>query len=243
MSAGSDAQAFVDRANFGRVNKKDISVRVGNKERPGRDCLGKSRANRNPEPTFCAPKCKRRKSKFGWPILSSARRAPAELQVAAILTEHLRPISFLCEIGLARVDANLSIRLRRSLGMSQAASGAQGSRLDDERQACARSCLECQNACEACAGDCLASADMMEVTQEAVRRALDCAELCGLCATLLARKSDLYVAACALCAAACERCAAECQKHDLPACQRCAAACRSAAESCRKMAQSAAEPA
>ena len=120
--------------------------------------------------------------------------------------------------------------------MTQTAS-AHAAEVDKVRHDCAQACLECQNACEECAGDCLASPEMMELMHECVRRALDCGELCALCATLLARKSDLYVAVGALCAAACERCAEECRAHDHPSCQRCGTAADRCAAACRLMLQ------
>ena len=102
---------------------------------------------------------------------------------------------------------------------------------------CITACFACQQACETCAGECLSGPDMMEVMSECVRRSVDCADMCGLCGSFLARGSDLFVAVCALCAAACERCAEECQKFDQETFRRTTAACLACAEACRGVAQ------
>lgn len=65
---------------------------------------------------------------------------------------------------------------------------------------------------------------------------LDCAAICALCVTLLARSSGWSDQVCRLCAEICEACATECERFDAEACRRCAKACRRCAEACRDMA-------
>jgi hypothetical protein len=97
--------------------------------------------------------------------------------------------------------------------------------------------LECQRACEAAIGVCLSHPEMLDIAHESVRRALDCAAICGLCASMLGRGSDLTLAVCAVCAAACEHCAAEAQQSPDEPWVQCAEACLACAEQCRKMAE------
>jgi len=65
---------------------------------------------------------------------------------------------------------------------------------------------------------------------------IDCAAICQLAASAMARGSEHSKAICALCADICQSCAEECAKHQMEHCQQCAQACRECAQQCRKMA-------
>lgn len=66
---------------------------------------------------------------------------------------------------------------------------------------------------------------------------MDCAQICRMAASYMARRSEFAQALCRLCADACQACGDECAKHQMDHCQRCAEACRRCAEECRRMAQ------
>lgn len=110
--------------------------------------------------------------------------------------------------------------------------------MDPERIAsCIEACNECAEACEYCADACL-DEDAVDELVEAIRLDRDCADLCRLVATFLARGSSLSPSLAEACAAACESCARECESHDLEHCRACAEACRVCADECRRMALS-----
>ena len=103
---------------------------------------------------------------------------------------------------------------------------------------CIEACNECANACDHCAVACLGEPDPKSMAR-CIALDLDCAALCRLAASYMARDSESAGALCSLCADVCESCAAECEKHDMQHCRDCAASCRRCAEECRRMAQKA----
>jgi hypothetical protein len=105
--------------------------------------------------------------------------------------------------------------------------------VEQTNQAGVDACADCQQACEACNYNCCLNDGEMA---ECGRLCLDCAAICQLFVTLLARGSGLAAELCHLCAEACDACAAECERYDMEYCQRCAEACRRCAEQCRAMA-------
>lgn len=103
--------------------------------------------------------------------------------------------------------------------------------------ACMEAAAACGLACDACADACLADRDVVEL-RNAIRAALQCADI-GLCTSrLLARSTDisprLLRAQVLACARACAACAEACQRHEHQHthCRLCARACRLAAERC-----------
>lgn len=101
-------------------------------------------------------------------------------------------------------------------------------------QSCIDACNACADACDHCTSACLQEANCTAMAR-CIQMTIDCAALCRLAASFLARGSDHAKALCELCAAVCEACAAECGKHQHQHCQDCAAACRRCAEECRRM--------
>jgi hypothetical protein len=63
----------------------------------------------------------------------------------------------------------------------------------------------------------------------------DCADICRLTSTYMARGSEFANQMCRMCAEVCDACAEECEKHAVPHCQDCAQACRRCAQECRAM--------
>jgi hypothetical protein len=100
-------------------------------------------------------------------------------------------------------------------------------------QRCIEAALACFNACQKNADVSLVASDPEEV--EATRLCLDCAAVSATCAVLVARSSDLSVAAAALCAAASERCVEEFACLKDPRWVECAKACQEAATRCRDL--------
>lgn len=110
--------------------------------------------------------------------------------------------------------------------------------MDQERIAsCIEACNECAEACEYCADACL-DEDGVDDFVECIRLDRDCADLCRLVATFLARGSAFSPALVLAVAEACEACATECDQHDTEHCRACAEACRDCADECRRMLES-----
>lgn len=90
----------------------------------------------------------------------------------------------------------------------------------------------CAIACEECATACLKEEDANYMRQ-CILIDRDCADICRITATLLARRSvDTTILLAAVCAKVCEACAEECEKHDIEHCQLCAQACRECVTAC-----------
>jgi len=100
---------------------------------------------------------------------------------------------------------------------------------------CIKACLKCAMACEVCAAACLREEKVQMMTR-CIELDRDCADICRLAATLMARQSDYVKEFCRLCAKVCRDCAEECGRHQVEHCQRCAEMCCACAEECEKMA-------
>ena len=100
---------------------------------------------------------------------------------------------------------------------------------------CIEECLKCARACEECVTACLQEPDVQSRIR-CIQHLNDCAEICFLSASYMARNSANVQALCALCASICEACATECEQFKDDHCQECARICRSCAEACRQMA-------
>ena len=91
----------------------------------------------------------------------------------------------------------------------------------------------CANACNFCTTACLGEADVKMMTA-CIRLAIDCAALCSLTASFIARGSAHGGHLLAECAELCGLCAAECEKHvHMQHCADCAKACRECEKACR----------
>ena len=78
--------------------------------------------------------------------------------------------------------------------------------------------------------------DNLDEMAQCIRLDMDCAAICRMAASFMARGSDFAKQVCAICAEICEACGKECSKHQHPHCQECAKACLRCAEECRQMA-------
>lgn len=100
---------------------------------------------------------------------------------------------------------------------------------------CIAACNACADACDHCAAACLQEDDV-KMMARCIALDMDCAQICRLAASYMARGSELAQRICAVCAEICEACGDECAKHKHAHCQECAAACRRCAQECRAMA-------
>src|SRR5699024_11608501 len=95
----------------------------------------------------------------------------------------------------------------------------------EKYQSCIDACYACATACDHCAVSCLDEQDVKSMTQ-CIKLDLDCAEVCRVAASYMARGSQFSQTICRLCAEICQACADECAQHQMDHCQRCAQADR-----------------
>ncbi|MBI1892474.1 MAG: four-helix bundle copper-binding protein [Burkholderiales bacterium] len=101
-------------------------------------------------------------------------------------------------------------------------------------QSCIDACNMCADACDFCAASCLQEQDPKPMAR-CIALDIDCAQICRLAASYMARGSTLASTICQTCAEICDACGDECSKHQMQHCQECAEACRRCAEECRRM--------
>lgn len=108
-----------------------------------------------------------------------------------------------------------------------------------------KSLLEALNNCAAecnhCATACLEEDDV-KMLARCIKLDIDCADVCQLTASLIARGSKHGNHLLKECAEICDACAEECEKHanHMEHCKSCAEECRKCAEECRAMVSEAA---
>jgi len=93
----------------------------------------------------------------------------------------------------------------------------------------------CAAECNHCAAACLDEQDV-KMLARCIKLDIDCAEICMLTASYVARGSEHAQHLLDECAEICDACAEECEKHaqmGMEHCKRCAEACRDCAEACR----------
>lgn len=96
---------------------------------------------------------------------------------------------------------------------------------------------DCAKACNHCVTACLDEQDV-KMMALCIQLDIDCAALCELTASFVARGSEHTDHLLIVCADLCEVCATECEKHGehgVQHCRDCAAACRKCAEECRNL--------
>lgn len=101
-------------------------------------------------------------------------------------------------------------------------------------QSCIDACYDCAAACDHCATSCLQEQDV-KMMARCIALDMDCAQICRLAASYMARGSAMASAIWQVCADVCDACADECAKHQMGHCQECAQACRRCADECRRM--------
>lgn len=92
----------------------------------------------------------------------------------------------------------------------------------------------CAAVCNHCFTACLDEADV-KMLARCIKLDRDCADVCMLAASLIARGSEHGRHLLKECAEICNACAAECEKHaamGMAHCKECAEACRACAQAC-----------
>ena len=90
----------------------------------------------------------------------------------------------------------------------------------------------CAAECNHCATACLDEKDV-KMMARCIKLDMDCADICQLTASFVARGSEHANHLLKECAEICEACADECEKHaHMEHCRKCAEACRHCAEAC-----------
>ena len=102
-------------------------------------------------------------------------------------------------------------------------------------KACIDACNACASECDHCESHCLQEHDP-KMMARCIALDIDCAAICRLAASFMARGSEFVSPICWLCAEICEKCGDECAKFEMDHCQACAQACRRCTEECRKVA-------
>jgi hypothetical protein len=91
----------------------------------------------------------------------------------------------------------------------------------------------CVIKCNRCTSACLNEQDVKMLVR-CIKLDIDCAEICQLTTSLIARGSDQIHHLLNECAKICIACAEECEKHKhMDHCEKCAEACRDCAETCK----------
>jgi hypothetical protein len=109
----------------------------------------------------------------------------------------------------------------------------------EQFRSCIDACNSCAEACDHCAASCLREKDVQAMAR-CIQLDIDCAAICRLAVSYMARGSELAGTICEACAEVCDVCAEECGKHSkMEHCRQCAEACRRCAQECRRMAQAA----
>lgn len=108
----------------------------------------------------------------------------------------------------------------------------------EQYASCIDACNACADACDHCAAACLQEPDIKAMVR-CVALDMDCAQICRMAASYMARGSEFAGTICQACAELCEACGEECAKFQMEHCQACAQACRRCADECRRMASGA----
>ncbi|MFC6998221.1 four-helix bundle copper-binding protein [Rufibacter roseus] len=95
--------------------------------------------------------------------------------------------------------------------------------------------INCYLSCEHCASACLEE-DNVKMMAACIKLDRDCADICKLTATFLARGSEHGKHLLQECIELCQKCGDECAKHEADHCKQCAEACYRCVEACRSLA-------
>lgn len=101
-------------------------------------------------------------------------------------------------------------------------------------QASIDACNACVTACNTCFEKCLQEADV-KMMARCIALEVDCAAVCSLAVSAMARNSEMAKHFCRLCSEVCLACANECGQHSHDHCKACAEACKKCAKACLEM--------
>ena len=95
---------------------------------------------------------------------------------------------------------------------------------------------ECAAECNHCTSACLDEQDV-KMLAKCIKLEIDCAEICRLTISFLARGSEHAEHILKECAEICDACAKDCEKHShMEHCKKCAEVCHKCAEACQQTA-------
>jgi hypothetical protein len=106
--------------------------------------------------------------------------------------------------------------------------------------ACVQACAACATSCTSCADACLAE-EMVADLRECIRLDLDCADVCGATASVVARLTRPHKAPMAAllraCIEICRACGDMCARHATmhAHCKACAESCRACEQACGEL--------
>jgi hypothetical protein len=93
---------------------------------------------------------------------------------------------------------------------------------------------DCALECNYCFAACLVEQNV-KMLSKCIKLDVDCASICQLTSSLIARGSEHGIHLLKECAEICDACASECERHDMEHCKACAEECRVCADECRAM--------
>jgi hypothetical protein len=132
--------------------------------------------------------------------------------------------------GFAATAAGLT-----TVAAAREARAAQGGK-DDLHDRCAKNCADTMNACNKGFHHCYRQvAEGKKEHASTMHLCVDCADICGTAAALVARMSPLMLHTCKAAADCCEGLLAQCEKLNDPEMKSVVEACGSCAKSCREM--------
>jgi hypothetical protein len=94
-------------------------------------------------------------------------------------------------------------------------------------------CTKAALACEFCMSESIAQ--NAESMKKCIRLCRDCADMCMVTVTFIARDSTFSKKLLKLCSLICALCAKECERHPEEHCQECAEQCKLCAEHCEEL--------
>lgn len=101
----------------------------------------------------------------------------------------------------------------------------------EQNTALLKALSDCAAECNHCFTACLEE-ENVKMMARCIKLDRDCADICNLTASFLARGSEHAGHLLQECADICNACAEECNKHDHDHCKKCAEACRACATAC-----------
>jgi hypothetical protein len=107
--------------------------------------------------------------------------------------------------------------------------------LDEKTQNCIKDCLACATVCTQTISHCLQQGGR-HAAADHIKLLSDCADMCRMSASMMARGSIFHARHCSLCAEVCKACEESCEEFgDDPQMKACADACRTCWDACRQM--------
>jgi hypothetical protein len=139
-------------------------------------------------------------------------------------------------LGALGTSATSGLVLARSEVIAQEGRAHERGHHDELHQKCADACASCMHECEDGFHYCYRQVSAGKTGHaKAMHLCVDCAEICGTSAKLVARMSPLMTHTCQACAASCDDCVAECEKLHDPEMRLVVESLRACAQSCREM--------